>query len=82
MQARWWGHSNPTICQRTKLRGGNVFTGVCLSTGVGVGISGPMSFLGGDKYPWLHFPSGGGYLGVNTQRKGLSTQGITQEVST
>ena len=32
----------------TKLREGDVFTCVCLSTaGGGVGISGPMSFLGG-----------------------------------
>ena len=32
---------------QTKLRESNVFTGVFLSTGAGMGISGPMSFLGG-----------------------------------
>ena len=34
-----------------KLQERNVFTGVCLSTGAGVHMSGPMSFLGGG-YLW------------------------------
>ena len=38
-------------------REGNVFTGVCLSTGR-VDISGPMSFPG-DRYLWYQVPSKG-----------------------
>ena len=48
----------------TKLREGNVFTCVCLFTkGVGVGISGPMSFaVGVDAYVLGGDMFGGRYL--------------------
>ena len=53
--SQWWrvwvSHYRP----QTKLRQGNVFIGVCLSTG---GISGSVSLLWGG-YLWYHVPSGG-----------------------
>ena len=55
-------------CPSRKLGEGNVFTGVCLSTGVGISgpmsfpgmdISGPMSFLGMEISGPMSFLEGG-----------------------
>ena len=53
-----------TLSQSNILREGNVFTGVCLHTGEGMGISGPMGdgvCLGGWICPG-GIPTRGGYV--------------------